>query len=155
MRFIIYIFDRLWARTVWTTRVTYTLSWHNLKLFFYKKKLSYISVQFSLWRLTYHNNYTNLYSTQNMILCKTKFFTSNVAARNCSSENRKIVCLFKSLMRWRVHSTWWDDVFFVKLNESLSSDLMRWRFHLSSLMNRFRQIRWIAHNDFDEMFRQI
>jgi hypothetical protein len=56
------------------------------------------------------------------------------------------------LMRWRVRSIWWDDV--IKFDESLSSDLMRWRFHSSSLMNRFRQIWWVAHNEFDEMLRQ-
>jgi hypothetical protein len=35
----------------------HSLSWYNLKLFLYKKKLSYINVQFSLKTLTYHNNF--------------------------------------------------------------------------------------------------
>jgi hypothetical protein len=56
------------------------------------------------------------------------------------------------LMRWRVRSIWWDDV--IKFDESFSSDLMKWRFHSSSLMNRFRQIWWIVFFKFDEMFRQ-
>jgi hypothetical protein len=56
------------------------------------------------------------------------------------------------LMRWRVRSTWWNDV--IKFDKSLSSNLMKWRFHLSSLMNRFRQVWWVILLKFDEMLRQ-
>ncbi len=149
MRSIIYVFNRFWVRTVWTLAVINCLdiTWSSS----FKKKLNYISVQFSLKTLTHHSSFI-----QKTIFCKTKFFTSNVTAEDCWSESRETVCLFKKfdemtrwfdLMRWRrfrqvwwvAFVIWWDDVFFIKFDESLSSDLMSrsqriWWDVLSSLM---------------------
>jgi hypothetical protein len=105
---------------------------------------------------TYHNNFTHtsIYLCTKMIFCKTKFFISCVDAWDRLSESRKIALLFQSLMRWDFRQVWWDDAFvklneitffFVKFDESLSSNLM----------SRFRQVWWVvSHFKFDEMLRQ-
>jgi hypothetical protein len=171
MRFIIYTFVKLWARIVWTSAVINCsdITWSFSLL----KKLSYISVQFSLRTLTHHNNFT-----QTFIFCKIKFFTSSIAAEYCSSESRKIVSLSSNLMRWRsrqiewdetssdlmrwrFRQIWWNDAF-VRFDEmTLSLNLMRWRSFVkfdesssSNLMSRFCQVWWVAFVKFDESSHQ-
>ncbi len=115
-----------------------------MKFFFYKKKLSYINVQFSLKTLIYHNNFI-----QTFIFAQKEWFFARLSSSHQMSL-QKIV--HQKIIKLSFFSKiWWNDAF-IRFDEMT--------FFSSNLMNRFRQIwwddvfthqvRWVALFKFDE-----
>jgi hypothetical protein len=138
MCFIIYTYNRLWARTVQTSIITHWIIGITWSSSFLKKKLSYINVQFLIKR-------SLIIIISSFIFAQKWFFVKLSFSHHVSLHEivyqkvKKLSFFSKSLMRRR-SQIWWNDAF-VKFNEiTLSSILMRWRLFSSNLMSRFRQV---------------
>ncbi len=137
MRSIIYTFDRLWARTVWTSAVINCLdiTWSSS----FKKKLSYISVQLSLRTLIYHSNVTQTFISHKRRSSARLSSSNQMSLQKIAHQKIKELSVFSKV--------WWDSVVFCQVWWVAFVTLMRWRFRSSSLMSRFRHLmRWRFHS---------